>query len=104
MKPVATLAIAALLSLGLGTAISPAFAKSISTCEDDVVNSSAGDYSSAIESNAPAILASLQQKGVNAQDVSDWGGCVRADVIKKDGSTAMEFFDPDTLQRLDLNG
>jgi hypothetical protein len=100
MKPVTTLAIAALLSLGLGTAISPAFAKSIGTCQDDVAISG----TNAIDSDAPAILASLKQKGVNAQDVSDWGGCVRADVIRKDGSTAMEYFDPDTLQRLNPNG
>ena len=102
MKQITTLAIAALLSLGLGTAVSPAFAKSIATCEDEVANSQGeGD---AIDSNAAAILASLQQKGVKALDVTDWGGCVRADVIRKDGSTAMEFFDPDTLQRLSTNG
>lgn len=106
MKPVASLAIAALISLGLGTAISPTFAKSIGTCENEVANSGpgAGEYTNAIDSDAPAILASLKQKGVNAQDVSDWGGCVRADVIRKDGSTAMEFFDPDTLQQLNPNG
>ena len=92
--------IAALLSLGLGTAVSPAFAKSIATCQDDVANSG----TDAIDSDAAAILASLQQKGVKALDVTDWGGCVRADVIRKDGSTAMEFFDQDTLQRLSTNG
>jgi len=103
VKQITTLAIAALLSLGLGTAVSPAFAKSIATCENEVANSQGAD-GDAIDSDAGAILASLQQKGVKALDVTDWGGCVRADVIRKDGSTAMEFFDPDTLERLSTNG
>ena len=106
MKKVSMFAVAALLSLGIGTAITPAFAESIGACENDIARNSpgAGEYTSQVDSDAAAINASLQQKGINAQDVSNWGGCIRADVVKKDGSTAMEFFDPDTLQRLDTNG
>jgi len=106
MKKVTTLVLAALMSVGIGAAITPAFAESIGACQNDIARSApgAGEYTDAIDSDAPAIIASMQQKGINVQDISDWGGCIRADVTKKDGSTAMEFFDPNTLQRLDTNG
>lgn len=106
MKKVTTLVLAALMSVGIGAAITPAFAESIGACQNEITIGprGAGQYTDAIDSDAPAIIASLEQKGINVQDVTDWGGCIRADVTKKDGSTAMEFFDPNTLQRLDPNG
>ncbi|MDR3470338.1 MAG: hypothetical protein P4M09_01370 [Devosia sp.] len=50
-----------------------------------------------------AITHQLQQKGINAIDVEEWGNYVRADVKLADGSTQVRFFAPDTLQPVDVN-
>jgi hypothetical protein len=98
------LALASLLTLGVGVSTSamPATAATIAECRDDTSNSRVpgdGDTSQ-IGDFSSNIMQALHAKGVNATDISDWGGCVRADVVKPNGQTALEFFDPDTLQRL----
>ena len=102
MKKRPVLVAAALLGLGLATSAAPAFAATIAQCTDDVTQnpSDPGQNISQIDADAPAILAGLRAKGVNATDISDWGGCVRADVTRPDGRTVFEFFDPSSLQRL----
>jgi len=96
---------AILLTAGIA-GVSPSFAANIASCTDEVshndVNNGGSDQSF-IDVNSTSILASLRAKGINAQDVSDWGGCVKADVIQANGHTAQEFFDPGTLQRLHVN-
>lgn len=46
---------------------------------------------------ADTILSRLQQQGVPATAVEEWGGLVRAYVTQPDGTQAMQFFAPDTL-------
>ena len=108
MKNLSILAAATLLSLGVAAAVTPSFAESIAACENDVTisspNNGGGAYNSFIASDSAAILAGLRQKGINVEDISDWGGCVKADVVRKDGHVAQEFFDPTSLQRLTING
>lgn len=47
---------------------------------------------------ASTVLTRLQQQGINATSVEDWGGLVRAYVTLEDGTEVMQFFTPDTLQ------
>jgi hypothetical protein len=96
------LAAVGVLAFGLAGAVTPTFAASIASCQNEV--NSDTTPRSAIDQDAAAILAGLRDKGVNALDVANWGGCVRADVVHKNGRVAMEFFDPASLQRLHVNG
>ena len=56
-----------------------------------------GDFD-ARETVADNILVNLQAEGVNATSVEEWGNLVRAYVIQADGTQAMEFYTPVTLQ------
>jgi len=47
---------------------------------------------------ADAVLVRLQQNGVPAVSVEEWGGLVRAFVALPDGGQTMQFFAPHTLQ------
>ena len=49
------------------------------------------------EWRAETILVRLQDKGVNATAVEEWGSLVRAYVEQPDGTEVMQFFTPDTL-------
>lgn len=104
MKKLSLVAIAGVMCLGMGAAVAPASAASIASCENSVSDDGQGNHVDAITSDASAIIAGLRAKGVNVQDVQDWGGCVKADVVRPNGSTAMEFFDPSSLERLHRNG
>ncbi|MDR3476175.1 MAG: hypothetical protein P4M09_31410 [Devosia sp.] len=108
MTKLPLIALVSLLGLGLAGAAAPASAASIASCRDDVQHSISptgyGTYESEIDANSASILSSLRAKGVNAQSISDWGGCVKADVLRSDGHIALEFFDPSSLQRLSVNG
>ena len=108
MKILPLLAAVSLVGFGLASTVAPSFAASIASCEDDVtINPSptagSGTYTQYIDANSGNILAALKDKGINATDITDWGGCVKADVVGKDGHTTMQFFDPHTLQRLSRN-
>ncbi len=48
------------------------------------------------------ILSTLQQRGVEATAVEEWGDYVRAYVTNADGSQSMVMFDPITLQQAKL--
>ena len=50
-----------------------------------------------------AVQQELQQKGINATNVDEWGGYVRADVKLADGTTAIRFFQPVSLTPVDIN-
>jgi hypothetical protein len=49
---------------------------------------------------ATRILNTLQQRGVPATAVEEWGDYVRAFVKHDNGSQTMMFFDPITLERV----
>ena len=53
-----------------------------------------------ITDDADMIALKLQGDGVNVSNVEEWNGCVRAYVTRNDGSQAMVYFDPDTLQQI----
>jgi hypothetical protein len=93
-------AAAAALSFAVLVTTAPALAASTSSCRDEQVHDLDGNLVNAVDLNAPTILLRLRSKGIDAQSVDDWGGCARADVRQRDGTTRFEFFDPDTLERL----
>ena len=45
-------------------------------------------------------LIQLRKQGVDATAVERWNGCIRAFVRKPEGGEEMQFFDPNTLQRV----
>ena len=104
MKKLSLAIIAGVMCLGMGAAVAPASAASVAACQTSTSDDGQGNHVDAISANSAAIIAGLRDKGVNVIDVQDWGGCVRADVVRANGSTAMEFFDPSSLQRLHRNG
>jgi hypothetical protein len=93
-----SLILASVALLSLGALALPAQAKtaavasanSILTCDTDTLSHND-------ESN---IASQLRAKGVNVSSVDAWHGCARAFVTRADGSQAMQFYDPDTLQLL----
>ena len=51
---------------------------------------------------ADSIVTRLQQQGVNATSVEEWGGLVRAYVTLEDGTEVMQFFTPGSLEQITL--
>jgi len=49
---------------------------------------------------ATGILNQLQRAGVDATGVEEWGQYVRAYVVQADGSVAMAYYDPITLNEV----
>ena len=49
-----------------------------------------------------AVQQQLQQKGIKATSVDEWGGYVRVDVKLADGTTAVRFFEPVGLTPVDV--
>lgn len=47
-----------------------------------------------------ADLKELQNRGVDATSVEDWNGCIRAFVRQPGGGEIMEYYDPNTFERL----
>ncbi|WIY53383.1 hypothetical protein O9Z70_02265 [Devosia sp. YIM 151766] len=45
-------------------------------------------------------LMQLRQMGVDASRAEMWGGCIRAFVRKPGGGEEMQFFHPDTFERV----
>jgi hypothetical protein len=45
-------------------------------------------------------LKELRSRGVDASSVEDWNGCIRAFVRQPNGGEIMEYYDPNTYQRL----
>jgi uncharacterized protein YpuA (DUF1002 family) len=45
-------------------------------------------------------LMILKRMGVDATRVERWGGCLRAFVRKPSGGEEMQYFDPDTYERV----
>ncbi|MBF0678597.1 MAG: hypothetical protein IR164_06640 [Devosia sp.] len=59
----------------------------------------AGDSSDSIFGRSEmALEAALKSQGVDVAGVEEWGHYVRAWVNTGNGTTTMQFFDPDTLE------
>jgi hypothetical protein len=82
----------------LGGAAAPAFAEAV-VAQNDLGNS--GPFGSGPSEDrdwvADSVLSRLQQQGVQATSVEEWGGLVRAFVTLPNGNQAMQLFTPDTL-------
>lgn len=50
-----------------------------------------------VSENSSRILSLLKEKGVNANMVNQWGGCVQAFVTNTSGAQSIELFTPYTL-------
>jgi hypothetical protein len=46
----------------------------------------------------------LRDRGIPASGVESFGSCIRAYVTGPDGQQSMQYFDPDTLQQIDVEG
>lgn len=86
-----TLITAAFATVTLVAVAVPAQAQSASVAQCD-----SADYS--ISDNETTIDMQLQREGYNVTGIDEWNNCVRAFVVKADGSTGMVFFDPQSLQ------
>lgn len=85
-KLIALAAAAAVVGLA-----APAFAVSDVNSNDDSTSDGWSQFTQF------SVLASLQQRGVDATSVEQWGPYVRAYVQNPDGSVQQKFFDPDTF-------
>jgi hypothetical protein len=64
-------------------------------------SSASGDSDRTIHSHWEFSLENaLRDRGVATARVEEWGSLIRAFVQNPDGSTSMQFFDPDTLQQV----
>lgn len=85
---IALVAVASLASVTV-----PAYA------EGDVFGDGSGEMSDFV---ADSIVSRLQAQGINATDVEEWGGLIRAFVVLEDGSQAMQLYTPDLLEPVAL--
>lgn len=82
--------IALVAAVSLAGIAAPAFADT---------NAAFGDVSPEFRSFvADSIVSQLNQKGVNATSVEEWGNLVRAYVTLEDGTQVMQFFTPGSLK------
>lgn len=61
-----------------------------------LLETSNGDF------DAAYVLAQLQDKGINADSVEEWGDYVVALVTDADGKQALAYFQPTTLEQVNL--
>lgn len=88
MRKSTLILLAAIAGLGTAATALPASAASYS-CDNDSIN---------ISQDANNIQRQLEQKGIDATNVSDWNGCVQAFVTNADGKTTIQYFNPYTLE------
>lgn len=95
MKTTSLLSVAAFTLLaGAGFALPATAAPLAATCN---VN-----HSAYINDNASSIQQQLNDKGINANLVESYNGCVRAFVTKTNGTQTMEYFQPYSLQKVEI--
>lgn len=54
--------------------------------------------------NEEIVLQQLKAKGINASDLSDWNGVIRATVTLGDGSSTFQYFEIGSLQPVSVAG
>jgi len=59
--------------------------------------------SSQLNSAKADVTTLLNQQGIKATDVDQWGGYIRADVQLPNGTHAVRFFEPGTLAPVNIN-
>ncbi|HEV7717741.1 MAG TPA: hypothetical protein VGO70_02070 [Arsenicitalea sp.] len=60
------------------------------------------DTVNAMNDGADHLIAALRAKGINVGGIEDFGGCIRAYITDANGVQVMAYFDPSTLERLDV--
>jgi hypothetical protein len=85
----------ALAVVAVAAASAPAFASA-----DPLFNASTSDQ---LDFAKTALINQLKDRGVNATDVDAWGQYIRADVTLANGTQAVRFFQPDSLQPVDIS-
>lgn len=86
-----TLITAAIASTTLIAVAVPAQAQSVSVAQCD-------DSGYSISDNETTIAMQLEQKGYDVTGIDEWNNCVRAYVVKADGTSGMVFFEPQSLK------
>lgn len=86
-----TIITAAFATVTLIAVAVPAQAQSASVAQCD-------DTGYSISDNETTITMQLERQGYEVTGVEEWNNCVRAFVVKADGSTGMAFFDPISLK------
>ena len=91
-----------LTGLALMAAATPAFALFCQDTRSDVSVSFGVQFGQDYDEDElnQLDLMQLRQQGVDATAVERWNGCIRAFVRKPEGGEEMQFFDPNTLQRV----
>ena len=51
---------------------------------------------------ADSVVLDLRAKGINATEVEEWGGLIRAFVTSENGAQTMQLFTPGTLTQVNL--
>ena len=51
---------------------------------------------------ADSVVLDLRAKGINATEVEEWGGLIRAFVTSENGTQTMQLFTPGTLTQVNL--
>lgn len=54
--------------------------------------------------NEQIVLSTLRARGIDASNLSEWNGKIRATVREADGSTSFQYFDVDTLRPVSASG
>lgn len=93
--------IALVAAASLAGLAAPAFAETDTSIGLDDFATEQQDLSD-YETATQLILVRLQEKGINATAVEDWGGLIRAFVTQEDGRQVMQLFTPDTLEPVAL--
>lgn len=96
MRKATLIALAFVSTLSGAAAVAvPANAETLDTftCSTSVLNTNSGI-------DRQLIKMQLKQKGVNATGVSTWNNCYRVDVSNADGTTSVQYFDPNSLEKV----
>lgn len=98
-KPIAAAGLAAVLILG---ASAPALALNCMTERNGLHVTLGFSFGKKMTEREKAdfYMMELRQRGVDATRVEFWGTCLRAFVRQPGGRETMEFYDPETLDRV----
>ena len=69
-----------------------------------LAGSLASDSDAELSFDRDLVLLQLQERGIDATEVSDWGQLIKATVTLADGSSAFRYFELDTLRPVTPGG
>jgi hypothetical protein len=89
-----------LIALGALALVSTAAVPAIAAT--DQVFGTSTDYTE-LDNAKAAVAQRLERRGIDVQNVDEWGGYVRVDVKLANGQQATQYFEPFTLQPVSVN-